>query len=58
LLDFRKEYVRKDIDKLRRELAQQGNSPEYVTSLLKELSEKQTLYAAISKKLGSSIVVR
>lgn len=58
LLDFRKEYVRKDIDRLRRELAQQGNAPEYVTSLLKELSEKQALYAAISKKLGSSIVVR
>jgi DNA primase len=58
LLDFRKEYVRKDIDKLRQELAQPGNAPDYVTSLLKELSEKQTLFAAISKKLGSSIIVR
>ena len=57
VLDFRIDFVKEKMQKLKAEIGRCTNDNERLTSLIKEYQETQSIRNAIAKELGSEIIV-
>ena len=57
VLDFRIDFVKEKMQKLKAEISKCTNDNERLTALIKEYQEVQSIRNAIAKELGSEIII-
>lgn len=57
VLDFRMDFVREKLKRIKEEISRCTNDSERLTALIKQFQETQNLRNAIAKELGSEIIV-